>query len=160
MVRDSKSKGFFYLDHRTVDSRCNIVTDVHVTAGNVHDAVLYIERLDRQKKRLDFDVKHVYLDAGYFTPALCKDLEVRDIYAVMGYRRSTYKAGYFYKREYTYDDENDQYTCPVGQIIIYKTTSREGYSHYQSNPTVCVNCPLIERCTRSANKVKTITRHA
>lgn len=36
MVRDSKSKGFFYLDHRTVDSRCNIVTDVHVTAGNVH----------------------------------------------------------------------------------------------------------------------------
>lgn len=54
MVRDSKPKGFFYLDHRTVDSRCNIVT-----AGNVHHAVPYIERLDRQKERFDFDVKHV-----------------------------------------------------------------------------------------------------
>ena len=49
MVRDTKPKGFFYLDHRTVDSRCNIITDVHVTAGNIHDAVPYLERLDRIK---------------------------------------------------------------------------------------------------------------
>lgn len=159
MVRDSKPKGFFYLDHRTVDSRCNIVTDVHVTAGNVHDAVPYLERLDRQKERFNLDVKHVGLDAGYFTSALCKGLEDRDIYAVMGYRRPTHKAGYFYKREYIYDELNDQYTCPAGQAIFYKTTSREGYRHYQSNPKICVNCALINRCTRNANKVKTITRH-
>ncbi|KZM37307.1 transposase, partial [Marinomonas sp. SBI8L] len=37
MVRDQKPKGFFYLDHRTVDSKVNIITDVHVTSGNVHD---------------------------------------------------------------------------------------------------------------------------
>ena len=159
MVRDSKPKGFFYLDHRTVDSRCNIVTDVHVTAGNVHDAVPYLERLDRQKERFNLDVKHVGLDAGYFTSALCKGLEDRDIYAVMGYRRPTHKAGYFYKREYIYDELNDQYTCPADQAIFYKTTSREGYRHYQSNPKICVNCALINRCTRNANKVKTITRH-
>ena len=77
----------------------------------------------------------------------------------MGYRRPTHKAGYFYKREYIYDELNDQYTCPAGQIILYKTTSREGYRHYQSNPKICANCPLIDRCTRNANKVKTITRH-
>lgn len=159
MVRDSKPKGFFYLDHRTVDNRCNIVTDVHVTAGNVHDAVPYLERLDRQKERFNLDVKHVGLDAGYFTSALCKGLEDRDIYAVMGYRRPTHKAGYFYKREYIYDELNDQYTCPAGQATFYKTTSREGYRHYQSNPKICVNCALINRCTRNANKVKTITRH-
>lgn len=28
MVRDGKPKGFFYLDHRTVDGRANIITDV------------------------------------------------------------------------------------------------------------------------------------
>ena len=59
MVRDGKPKGFFYLDHRTVDGRCNIITDVHVTAGNVHDSRPYLERLERQKKRFDFDVKAV-----------------------------------------------------------------------------------------------------
>ena len=31
MVRDGKPKGFFYLDHRTVDGRHNMITDVHVT---------------------------------------------------------------------------------------------------------------------------------
>jgi IS5 family transposase len=39
MVRDGKPKGFFYLDHRTVDGQANIITDVHVTGGNVHDSV-------------------------------------------------------------------------------------------------------------------------
>jgi len=27
MVRDGKPKGFFYLDHRTVDGRIGIITD-------------------------------------------------------------------------------------------------------------------------------------
>jgi len=36
MVRDGKPRGFFYLDHRTVDGRWGIITDTHVTAGNVH----------------------------------------------------------------------------------------------------------------------------
>ncbi|AIO63565.1 hypothetical protein DM76_1034 [Burkholderia mallei] len=31
MVRDDKPKGFFYLDHRTVDAKHAIITDTHVT---------------------------------------------------------------------------------------------------------------------------------
>ena len=77
MVRDNKPKGFFYLDHRTVDARCNIITDVHVTAGNVHDSVPYLARLDRQVQRFGFNLQHVGLDAGYFTAALCKGIEDR-----------------------------------------------------------------------------------
>ena len=49
MHRDGKPKGFFYLDRRTVDSKCNIITDVHVTPGNVNDAQPYVERLKVQK---------------------------------------------------------------------------------------------------------------
>jgi len=37
MVRDGKPKGFFYLDHRTVDGKYNIITDVYVTPGNIND---------------------------------------------------------------------------------------------------------------------------
>lgn len=159
MVRDHKPKGFFYLDHRTVDSRCNIITDVHVTAGNVHDAVPYLSRLDRQKKRFGFNMKTVGVDAGYYTAAVCKGLEDRQLYAVMGYRRPTHKKGYFYKREYTYDAEHDCYTCPQGQTLRYATTSREGYRHYQSNPSICRHCPELSRCTRNQQSVKTLTRH-
>lgn len=159
MVRDGKPKGFFYLDHRTTDGLCNIITDVHVTAGNVHDSVPYLERLDRQVQRFGFNLKHVGLDAGYFTAALCKGIEDRGLYGVMGYRRPTHKKGYFYKREYQYDAEQDVYVCPQGQTIFYRTTSREGYRHYHSDASICQNCPELSRCTNSKNHTKVITRH-
>jgi transposase len=159
MVRDEKPKGFFYLDHRTVDGKCNIITDVHVTPGNIHDSVPYLERLDRQIKRFDLPVEAVGLDAGYFTSAVCKGIEDRGLYGVMGYRRPTHKKGYFYKREYQYDADSDTYKCPAGQQLIYKTTNREGYRHYQSDPRICQHCEHLSRCTRNAKQVKTVTRH-
>jgi transposase len=45
-----KPKGFFYLDHRPVDSKHALITDAHVTPGNVHDSVPYLGRLDRQNE--------------------------------------------------------------------------------------------------------------
>jgi len=159
MVRDQKPKGFFYLDHRTVDAKCNIITDVHVTAGNVHDAVPYLSRLDRLKETFAFDMQAVGVDAGYFTAAVCKGIEDRGLYGVMGYRRPTHKKGYFYKREFVYDAEKDHYTCPHEQTLIYRTTSREGYRHYQSDASICATCPDLTRCTQNQNHVKTLTRH-
>lgn len=159
MVRDGKPKGFFYLDHRTVDSRCNIITDVHLTAGNVHDSVPYLGRLDRQAQRFGFAIQSVGLDAGYFTAGICKGLEDRQIYGVIGYRRPTHRKGYFYKREYHYDSEQDSYTCPEGAVLVYKTTDRNGYRHYRSDPARCLSCPKRERCTVNMKAEKTLTRH-
>ena len=159
MVRDNKPKGFFYLDHRTVDGQCNIITDVHVTPGNVHDSIPYLSRLDRQTERFGFNVQHVGLDAGYYTAPICKGIEDRGIYGVMAYRRGNHRQGYFYKRQYQYDAEQDHYTCPHEQVLIYKTTSREGYNHYQSNADICQQCPDLKQCTANANHVKTVTRH-
>lgn len=159
MVRDGKPKGFFYLDHRTVDSKCNIITDSHVTAANIHDSLPYIERLDIQKKKFGFKVDAVGLDAGYYTPPLCKNLVDRDVFGVIAYRTPNHKKGYFYKREYQYDKKNDNYTCPLGQVIKYSSTTREGYKTYKSNPEICKNCSKLHMCTRSKNHVKVVTRH-
>ena len=46
MMRDNKPEGFFYLDHRTVDSKNNIIMDVHVTRGNVSDSEPILKRID------------------------------------------------------------------------------------------------------------------
>ena len=72
MVRDGKPKGFFYLDHRTVDGKLAIITDTHVTPANVHDSIVYLERLDRQRERFGFEVGAVGLDAGYATSGIAK----------------------------------------------------------------------------------------
>jgi hypothetical protein len=86
MVRDGKPKGFFYLDHRTVDGRCNIITDTYATPANVHDSIPYLERLDRQRERFGFETQFVGLDAGYATAGIAKGLEDREITGVTGYR--------------------------------------------------------------------------
>ena len=55
--------------------------------------------------------------------------------------------------------EKDLYVCPNKQELIYRTTSREGYREYKSDPKQCETCPFLSQCTRSKNKVKVVTRH-
>ena len=159
MVRDQKPVGFFYLDHRTVDGVHALIVDTHVTPGNVNDATPYLERLDRARMRFDLNVGAVGLDAGYFTPWVCKGIVERGLYGVMGYRRPSHREGYFHKREYAYDPQTDSYRCPAGQIIVYRGTNRMGYREYASDPAQCRQCPQRARCTQSQNHQKLITRH-
>lgn len=159
MVRDGKPSGFFYLDHRTVDGRHALITDIHVTPANLHDSVPYLKRLDRMRERFGFEVGAVGLDAGYFTPAICRGLEQRNIYGVIGSRRPSRREGYLPKREYRYDRQQDVYICPNGQALHYRTTNRNGYREYASSPTPCANCLMKGQCTRSVNGIKVVTRH-
>lgn len=159
MVRDGKPEGFFYLDHRTVDVKYNLITDVFVTAGNVHDSMPYLERLDRQSKRFDFKVEAVALDSGYLTAPICKGLDTRKIFGVIAHRRFHPTQGLFHKHEFKYDTEQNVYICPQQQKLRYSTTDRHGYRHYVSDPKQCAACPMLEKCTRSRNKRKVVTRH-
>ena len=59
MHLDNKPKGFFYLDHRTVDGQYGIIVDTFATAGNVNDSQPYIARLDATTERFRFKPKAV-----------------------------------------------------------------------------------------------------
>jgi len=159
MVREGKPEGFFYLDHRTVDVKYNLITDVFVTAGNVHDSVPYLSRIDRQSERFGFKVEAVALDSGYLTAPICKGLEQRKIFGVIAHRRFHPTQGLYHKWEFTYDSERNLYICPQKQELTYRTIDRNGYRHYASDPKQCSSCPMLEKCTRSRNKRKVVTRH-
>jgi transposase len=158
MVREGKPKGFFYLDHRTVDAAHAIITDSHATPANMHDSIVYLGRLDRQVERFGFDVAAVGLDAGYATAGIARGLEDRDIRGVTGYRNpAPPKPGMMRKSAFV--REAGGYRCPQGQLLGYATTDRTGYRHYKSDPAICRDCPLIASCTTSANATRLITRH-
>ncbi len=72
-----------------MDGRLGIITDTYATPANVHDSIVYLGRLDRQRDRFGFDVGAVGLDAGYATSGIAKGLEDRGIPGVIGYRRPT-----------------------------------------------------------------------
>lgn len=159
MMREGKPEGFYYLDHRTVDAKYNLITDVFVTPGNVHDSLPYLERLERQTKRFGFKVEAVALDSGYLTNPICHKLKEKNIFAVIAHRRYHPTQGLFHKWQFTYDAERNSYTCPNLQELPYSTTDRHGYRHYKSNPEVCKTCPFLSKCTRSKNHRKVVTRH-
>lgn len=85
MIWDGKPKGFFHIDHRTVDWRYAIITYTHVTLANVHESIPYLVRLGRQPDRFGFDVRAVDLGAGYASAPIAKGLEKRDIRGATGY---------------------------------------------------------------------------
>ncbi len=158
-MRDGKPEGFFYLDHRTVDSKYAIITDVFVTPGNVNDVDPYIERLDRQIERFKFKTKYVGLDAGYFSNPICKRLADRKIQGVIGYRRSSHEKGKYTKRHFQFVKELDIYVCPDLQALQYKTTTRDGYKEYVCNPEYCQACSHKEKCLTGKNNRRTLRRH-
>lgn len=159
MYRTGKPEGFFYLDHRTVDMKYNIITDVHITPGNVHDASPYLDRLERQMKRFGFLVEAVALDSGYLTTPICKALQDKQIFAVIGHRRFHHTKELFPKWKFHYDKNLDRYVCPNKQELVYRTTNRDGYREYCSDPRACKTCTEVKSCTRSKNYKKVLTRH-
>lgn len=160
MFRDEKPKGFFYLDHRTVDSKNNIITDVYVTPGNVNDVDPYLSRLDRQIKRFGFNVKYVGLDAGYFTNNICKGIADRNITSAVAYRLGPHVKGKYTKNQFVYIDEWDAYACPANYFLKYKTTTRQGYKEYISDKCDCNTCGKRHLCLTSEKaENRTIRRH-
>ncbi|MGV8083376.1 MAG: IS1182 family transposase [Coriobacteriia bacterium] len=159
MHRDGKPKGFFYLDHRTVDSKANIVTDVFVTPGNSNDTEPYIERLKVQMEKFGFEVKAVGLDAGYNTNGLCRKLVELDVKGALGHRRGSHAKGRWGKYRYRFLVERDMYVCPQGCVLAYVTTDRQGYRHYRAEKASCAGCPARSECLSPKQDAKTIHRH-
>lgn len=161
MKRDKKPEGFHYLEHRTVDHKLNIITDVFVTPGYVNDGAVYIDRLKHQIGRFGFEdtLEAVALDSGYMTPFICKETLELKIFPVIAERRQATIPGMLSKNQFVYDPENNRYTCPVGQQLTYYTTNRAGYREYESDATLCAVCPLLKQCTKSENHQRKIQRH-
>ncbi len=154
MHRTHKPKGFFYLDHRTVDGQFGIITDTYATPGNVHDSQPFIWRLARQLARFSLNPLAVGLDAGYFTAPVCYLTEQLGIIPIMSYRR----LNTFQKKHFIYDKPQDCYVYPQGEKLIYTTTDCQGYRHYQAPAAICQCCQQSDACTH-AKGGKTITRH-
>ena len=157
--RDNKEKGFMYLDHRTVDSKCNIIVDCYITRGNVHDSVPYISRLEYLKRKFKFDIKEVGIDSGYDTLDIKKYLQDNNIYGVIAYRRYARAETTVRKSRFKYIKESDCYICPeTGAILEYTgRIDRNGYKYYSSKEN-CENCPQKKGCCNK-KEYRTITRH-
>lgn len=159
MSRERKPLGYFYLDHRTVDSWYNIITDLFITPGNFNDSTCYIKRLIYQIETFDFEVSAVGVDAGYNTAYICRALCKLGIYGTIGRKKTGGKKYFFKKTKFIYNSDDDTYTCPNNCILTYCTTKRDGFKEYKSLKSDCENCQYFGKCITSSSGRKSVNRH-
>ena len=148
---------FAYGAHTVCDAN-NFILDVEVTAGNLHDSVVFDTVYDRVTGRFPA-IETVVADAGYKTPWICKKIFDDGRIPSLPYKRpQTLKGGHNWW-EYVYDEYYDQILCPEYKTLNYATTNREGYREYKSKPYICQNCKTRHKCTSSKTCTKTVTRH-
>jgi transposase len=148
---------FAYETHTACDAR-GFVLGYEVTAGNVHDSVAFDPLYGQVTARFP-EIETIAMDKAYKTPWICKRVFDDGRTPSLPYHRPMTKDGFFRKYEYVYDPENDCYRCPCNQILRYRTTNRQGYREYKSDPEICAACPMRHKCTQSKNCVKVVTRH-
>jgi transposase len=67
--------------------------------------------------------------------------------------KETSQKKYFTVEDFTYDKNDDSFTCPNGQVLPYKCTvefkkrNTRG-KQYRAKKSVCENCKLIDKCIR------------
>ena len=132
--RDNKEKGFMYLDHRTVDDKCNIIVDCYITKGNVHDSQPFIERCEYIKNTYGFNIQNYAVDSGYLTLDIKKYFIDNNIFGVFGYRRYGTKESRKEKSKYKYNKELDVYIeKETGEVLEYNgLIDKLGYKKYQN----------------------------
>ena len=127
-----------------------------IEAGNVHDSQVFPALFAKLEP---FHPQFIIADSGYKTPSIAKFLLDKNITPVFPYTRPKGKKGKLRPKDFVYDDHFDCYLCPEHQVLTYRTTTREGYREYKSDPSICVACPLLKVCTESKNHQKVVTRH-
>ena len=128
--------------------------------------------LDGIKETCGKDPKRLDADAGFNSGGNCRELEVRKIDGYIpesseenigkDLKRDT---GLYCKDEFKYDEENNCYTCPAGQVLSVQSRRHVTSKYSGKWITVygsagkCLSCQQRHKCIKENNQAgRTITR--
>ena len=141
-----------------VDSKHNLVVATHTINRNDKNALGAIAK--EAKENLEVETFTVLVDKGYHNGreiATCQQNNITTIVAVPEQGKSNENGtqpGYFVSN-FTYNKEENTYTCPQGQILTttgrwHKKTGRteeSGYMFQKYRTAACKTCLVKDQCT-------------
>jgi len=144
----------------TVDAKNNIPIDYKVT--NQNDSKAMGNMVQRAKSILRTNEFPALYDKGFHTGSELKtsqNLGIETIVAIPGTPASSQAPNHDYNMEhFSYDHQNDTYTCPQEQILRtngswYKEQTSSGNTilFKQYKTPACKSCQVRSECTRSKN---------
>lgn len=153
-----------------VDSKHNLVVDYEVTNKNDHRALAPMAIT--AKHALDLkpeDGLTVLADKGYHTGEQLDQCHQQNITTIVAYPRKPKqtdrtKPPHLRKENFTYHEETDTYTCPIGQTLNkqarYRKKDKKGLpgvllDRYTIKYSICKNCEYLNGCVSKSH----IARH-
>lgn len=156
-VKPGKPRQLNYLGQVSTDTAHHVITNIEAHHADKKDSQCLGEVLTNTIDNLHAEglvVEEIVADTGYSSGEALKALDEKNI---VGYipNFGQYKAA---REGFTYDKENDCYTCSQGKHLIFKKikTTPLGYvmRHYRSSAKDCKNCPLKTTCIGKSNEKK------
>lgn len=153
----------------TVDSANNLLLDYEVT--NTNDKKAMGTMVERAADIIGHTEMTILYDKGYhsgseFSKAEAAGVEV--LVAIPGIPSASQAPDPKYNRsEFNYNEQEDSYTCPEGQILTpapstytHRNSSRPEYTYTfkKYRTKACRACPAKARCTRSKTNGRHIDR--
>jgi transposase len=140
-----------YHTHYVVDGgKARIILDALVTPSEVMDNQPMLDLLCHVCFRWHLHPEFACGDAKYGTLENIVALEKANIRAYTPLTDFDHRRPFFGRDAFTYDAEQDQYTCPGGALLSrHKTKYTERVVVYRAAAETCNACPLKAKCTES-----------
>ena len=152
LMKQSGGKGFDVCHNvqTAVDEKNGLVVDFNVT-NHCNDIKELSDMASRAKEMLEVENLNVLADTGYSSGVEIHKCQTNGVTCYIPKPEPSHQPEDIkYRREnFHYDDKNDQYTCPEGNVMPYvRTRKRDGFMVY-ANRKACMNCPVKSKCTKS-----------
>ena len=128
-----------------MDSKRNVIVNVHVEAANIND-VTPMPRNTRRDRSKAGHAAQIH-GTGRGIPQRMDSASAGDERDTRGDRvpaAHAHAALDCYR--FRYDPDRDEYICPEKQRLTWKTTTREGYRQYCCEGKTCKGCPRRAEC--------------
>lgn len=132
-----------------VEARHHLIV-AHEVTNLGHDRSQLFPMAKRAKETLGTEALEVVADRGYFSgeEIVACDQAGITTYLPKPQTSGNLAKGFFGKRDFIYKPEDDEYTCPAGERLIYRFTRVEGGKQIRRYwSSACPRCPIKSRCT-------------
>ncbi|MCZ6641765.1 MAG: transposase [Gammaproteobacteria bacterium] len=112
---------------------------------------------ERAKEALGVESLEVLADAGYSNGEQLDACEKQGITPTIPRKVvPSIWTEFYQKTDFVYDEVQDQYTCPAGEVLTYYGSDKRR-KHHLYRRSGCDKCPLQSNCTNAETRI--ITRH-
>ena len=134
---------------------CDVVNE----SNDIHQLA---EQIDQANEVLGKKCKTACADAGYSNVDDLEKIADQNIEVVVPSQRQA--AGKepkpFDVRNFEYDNENDCYICPMGNVLPFKNTEiKKKRKVYLAGKSTCCSCEHFGKCTTNRVHGRKVTRH-